>query len=40
MFYRVVLYENNKILSNLFTTKELADDFIFNNKLHAYITII
>ena len=39
-FYQVVLYKNDIILPNLFTTREEADDFIFRNKLHAYITII
>lgn len=39
MYYRVVLYKNNKMLPNLFINYESADNFIFTNHLHAYITI-
>ena len=38
--YRVVLYENHFMFPNKFNTFEEADDFIFENNLHAYITII
>ena len=40
LFYRVILYDDNSILPNHFNSREEADDFIFENNLHAYITII
>lgn len=39
MYYRIVLYKNDKILPFLFLTKEEADTFIFMYNLKAYITI-
>ncbi len=39
-YYRIVRYDDNFIFPNKFKTREEADDFIFKNSLHAYITII
>lgn len=38
MYYCVVLYGSNYIFPIKFNTFEEADDFIFENNLHAYIT--
>ena len=40
LYYYAVLYERNTIIPIPFTNREEADDFIFNNHLHAYITIL
>ena len=40
LYYRVVLYSNNTVLPLLFNSREEADDYIYNKKLHAYITIM
>lgn len=40
LYYRVVLYSDNTILPLLFNSWEEADNYIFNKKLHAYITIM
>lgn len=39
VFYRLVEYNTEKCLANLFKTRKEADDFIFENHLHAYITM-
>lgn len=38
-YYYVVLYDSDKIIPIAFRTWESAENYIFNNNLHAYITI-
>lgn len=40
LYYYVVLYKDDTILPIPFNTRESADNYIFNNNLHAYITIL
>ena len=39
MVYKVVLCDTDESLPLNFLTRQDADDYIFNNQLHAYITI-
>ena len=39
LWYRIVLYDTEEMLPYKFDRWEAADDFIFKNNLHAYITI-
>ena len=39
-YYRIIRYNDNYLFPIKFKTREEADDFIFKNNLHAYITII
>lgn len=39
-YYYVVLYKNDKKIPIPFNTFESAEDYIFKNNLHAYITIM
>ena len=38
-YYYVVLYKDDTILPIPFNTWESAENYIFSNNLHAYITI-
>lgn len=38
-YYKVVMYNNEYVYPINFETWKEADDFIFKNNLHAYITI-
>lgn len=40
LYYRVVLYETERMLPYRFETWEEADNYISMKKLHAYITIM
>ena len=40
MYYCAVRYDDDYVFPARFNTPEEADDYIFENNLHAYITII
>lgn len=40
LYYRVVLYETERMLPYRFETWAEADDYIYLHHLHAYITIM